>query len=308
MLSFILPPFLRGVLCLFFYMLIILVFGVFIYIIAFFKYLIPIRVWQKKCNHTLNHIPVLWTDANVFFTRMFTRLDVTLIGAENLSKNDWYLMTANHRSWTDVMILYRVFSHRIPVLKFFMKAPLLWVPIFGVACWLAGFPFMKRYTKEKIAVKPHLKGKDVIATKKLCSRFREDNMPMSIISFAEGTRYTSEKAKRQHTPFKNLLKPRAGALAYTLMALDACIDKFLNVTIVYPTGKYQFWDYVCGRVKRVVIKVECITLDSSLKGNYEEDPHYRVHFQQWLNVLWERKDKEIDELMRSFRPSSSHPL
>ncbi|OGT29974.1 MAG: hypothetical protein A3E87_09565 [Gammaproteobacteria bacterium RIFCSPHIGHO2_12_FULL_35_23] len=292
MLARFLPAILRGILTFLVHILAILSVGSLVYILGLLKYLIPIKSWQRKCDRWLNTMPVLWTDINDWGMRLLTQTEIKIIGGENLTRNDWYLLTANHCSWTDVLILYRVFNHRLPVLKFFMKSQLLWVPILGWGCWLIGYPFMKRYTKEQIAKKPSLKGKDLATTKKLCQRFKQ--MPMTIISFAEGTRYTAEKAKRQKTPFKHLLKPRAGGLAYTLMTMEDYLHQFINVTLIYREGRYKYWDYLTGRLKQVVIIVKTQPINKEMLGDYVNDREYRVKFQEWLNQLWIEKDKEID--------------
>src|SRR3990167_835634 len=292
MLARFLPAILRGILTFLVHILAILSVGSLVYILGLLKYLIPIKSWQRKCDRWLNTMPVLWTDINDWGMRLLTQTEIKIIGGENLTRNDWYLLTPHHFSWTDVLILYRVFNHRLPVLKFFMKSQLLWVPILGWGCWLIGYPFMKRYTKEQIAKKPSLKGKDLATTKKLCQRFKQ--MPMTIISFAEGTRYTAEKAKRQKTPFKHLLKPRAGGLAYTLMTMEDYLHQFINVTLIYREGRYKYWDYLTGRLKQVVIIVKTQPINKEMLGDYVNDREYRVKFQEWLNQLWIEKDKEID--------------
>lgn len=300
MLAKFLPPFLRGILAGLGHALIIVVLGIFIFIIAFCK-ILPIPSWQRACNHLLNKIPIIWTDANDYLMRLLTKLDITVIGDERLTTIDWYLMTANHQSWTDVLLLYRVFNHRLPVLKFFMKSQLMWIPILGWGCYLIGYPFMKRYTKEQIAKNPSLKGKDLATTKKMCERFK--SLPMTIISFAEGTRYTPEKAARQQTPYRHLLKPRAGGLAYTLMAMSDYLHQFINVTIVYPDGKFKFLDYLCGNIPRVVIIVKQYQLDESWFGDYENNREYRAIFQKKLNDMWIEKDQEIEQILEQYKKS-----
>ena len=33
-----------------------------------------------------------------------------------------------------------------------------------------------------------------------------------------------------------------------------------------------------------------------LDGDYENDDTYRLHFQQWVQMLWEEKDRQLDAL------------
>jgi len=161
---------------------------------------------------------------------------------------------------------------------------------------------MKRYTKDQIAKNPKLKGTDLLTTKKMCERFKES--PVTIISFAEGTRYTKVKAERQRTPYKHLLKPRAGGLAYTLMVMGDSLQEFIDVTIIYPEGKLQFWDYICGRLKKVVIQVKTQPITQEILGDYENDREYRTRFQAWLNQMWQEKDDEIERVTQEHRQKS----
>jgi len=71
----------------------------------------------------------------------------------------------------------------------------------------------------------------------------------------------------------------------------------LDVTILYPDGSMRFWDFLCGRVPRVVVRVrEHLIPENLLKGNYLEDSNCRERFQAWVLDLWESKDRLIDEL------------
>ena len=60
--------------------------------------------------------------------------------------NGHYLVLANHQSWVDILVLQKVFNRRIPLLRFFLKRQLFWVPLLGLAWWALDFPFMGRYT------------------------------------------------------------------------------------------------------------------------------------------------------------------
>ena len=279
--------------------LVIVVVGlaVFVFILAGVKYLIPLRHWRLKIQEYLNRFPKLWTRINNAFFSLTGLCDIELKGDLDLDLSTWYLMTANHNSWTDILLLHRVFNDRLPPLKFFMKQELKWIPFMGWGCWLIGYPFMKRYSKQILQKKPHLKGKDFQTTQKMCQRYKQGS-PNTIISFAEGTRYTPEKAKRQNTPFKHLLKPRAGGLGYTLTLMQDKIDYLLDITIIYHGGVPTFWDFLCGRVSKVTMLVDKHYLDDQLKGDYQNDRQYRTLFQNWLNQLWEQKDRTIERYMQ----------
>jgi 1-acyl-sn-glycerol-3-phosphate acyltransferase len=52
-------------------------------------------------------------------------------------------------------------------------------------------PFMKRYSKELMARRPELKGKDLENARTACEKFR--GMPVAIMNFPEGTRFSEGK-------------------------------------------------------------------------------------------------------------------
>ena len=158
---------------------------------------------------------------------------------------------------------------------------------------------MKRYSKEKLAKHPHLKGKDIETTKKACQRFKHN--PVTIASFAEATRYTKAKAKKQNSPYKHLLKPRAGGLAYSMMAMDEHLNEMINITIVYPENNSLLKYYMNGRLKRAIIHIETFPITNDLRGDYMNDREFRIRFQTWLNELWAEKDKKIDEILEQDR-------
>jgi len=76
------------------------------------------------------------------------------------------------------------------------------------------------------------------------------------------------------------------------------IKSILNVTIVYPQGDKSFWNYLCGRVKRIDIHIEKMEVTPDLIGDYESDPEYRSRFQNWINNLWEEKDLLLERMQK----------
>jgi len=215
----------------------------------------------------------------------------------DLSPQGQYLVCANHQSWNDIFVLMQTFGARAPFFKFFIKQELIWVPVLGLCWWGLDYPFMKRYTPEQVAKDPSLKGKDLETTRKACERYR--NQPVLILNFLEGTRFTRTKHDRQQSPYRHLLKPKSGGFAFTLSALGERLSSLLDVTIVYPDGAQGFWDFMAGRVRRVVVEVRQLRIPSDLfAGNYEGDPVFRQRFQEWIAVLWQDKDRRIAELLK----------
>lgn len=261
---------------------------------AILRLLIPIEAWETICSKVADNIAVAWISVNNFTQRFTTTTQFQVEGTQDLTLEEWYLVTANHQSWVDILVLQRIFNRRIPFLKFFLKKELIWVPFMGMCWWALDFPFMKRYTRQFLEKNPHLKGKDIETTRKACSKFKLK--PISVMNFAEGTRFTELKHDNQASPYRNLLRPRAGGMAFVLSAMGDQLHRLVDVTIHYPSGIPTFWDYLSGRVEKVSVNVRVMPIDKSLIGDYFNDPAFQEHFQTWLNGIWHEKDQLLDKM------------
>jgi 1-acyl-sn-glycerol-3-phosphate acyltransferase len=195
----------------------------------------------------------------------------------------------------DIPVLQKVFNRRIPFLRFFLKQQLIWVPLLGPAWWALDFPFMKRYSRETLARHPELRGRDREATRRACAKFR--HLPVSVMNFAEGTRFTPAKHDAQASPYRHLLRPRAGGLAFVLDAMGDVLHAILDVTIVYADGPCSMADLIAGRVRDVRLHVRERPVEPSLRGDYENDAAFRERFQAWINGLWQQKDAQVGRML-----------
>jgi len=256
--------------------------------------LIPIKPLQKLMSLIAKKCASIWVSCNSINQKLLTPYQLNVTGLENTKLKDWYLVIANHQSWVDILVLQRVFNRRIPFLNFFLKKELLYVPILGLAWWALDFPFMTRTSKSQLKKNPKLRGKDLETTRKACEKFKE--MPVSIVNFVEGTRFTPAKHQRQNSPFVDLLKPKAGGIAFVMQAMGEQISKVVNVTIHYPDGIPTFIDFASGRVKRINVHVEIMDVSSELVGDYTNDNEFRVRFQAEINRLWQEKEQQLNKL------------
>lgn len=288
----------RGSLSLILYILNTVFWCILLYVLAAAKAAVPLKSWRRRCSRMLNAIAENWIWVNNQNQRLMagnTRWEVQ--GIETLERSEWYLVLANHQSWVDILVLQRIFHRKIPFLKFFIKKELLWFPFLGQAWWAMDFPFVKRYTKSYLQKKPHLKGKDLEITRKACRKFKK--MPVSIMNFVEGTRFTNEKHRRQQSPYSHLLKPKAGGIAFVLGSMGEQIHRVLDVTIVYPDGVTSFWALLCGKIREIKVHVRSLPVSPEILGDYANDGRFRVGLQSWLNNIWAEKNRYIEEMMTS---------
>ena len=264
-------------------------------LVALVKVAVPHAGLRRVCARIVMWIAETWAEANkrILAGLLSTQWDVR--GEPNVNPRDSYLLMPNHQSWVDIVALVQVFNRRVPYYKFFLKRELMWVPLLGLAFWALDYPFMRRYPKEVLERKPHLKGKDLEITREACEKCR--GVPVTVVNFPEGTRFTPAKHEQQQSPYRHLLKPKAGGISFVMASIGDQIDTILDVSIVYPQGVPTFWDYLTNQVGRVIVDIREYPLDQQwVQGDYRQDPEFRARFQQWLSGLWAEKDARIEAL------------
>lgn len=297
MLSRILPKFLVGSISFLLHVINTLFWVIPIFVFAFLKVVLPIVSIRKFIDKFLNGRASNWVSCNTYILKGTKNIEWEIDLPDNLSTKDWYLVMANHQSWVDILVLQNTLNNKIPFLKFFLKQQLIWVPVLGMAWWALDFPFMRRYSKSYIKKNPHKKGQDFETTKKACEKFK--TIPISVMNFSEGTRFTDEKHKRQQSPYKNLLKPKAGGFGYVLTLMGNEITNVLDVTIDYPNHHSpSFWDLMTGTLDKVIVKAELLEIPMDVRGDYIASSKQRKLVQKWVNNLWQAKDEKLTALRK----------
>jgi 1-acyl-sn-glycerol-3-phosphate acyltransferase len=294
----------RGILALIFYLINTLFWTAPLFILTLLKFLVPVPAFRRFVTDLLHGLVAHWVSVNNFNQRLFSDTRWEVAGVEDLQPKGWYLVVANHQSWVDILVLQRVFNRRIPLLTFFIKKELIWVPLLGQAWWALEFPFMKRYTTAYLKKHPEKRGKDIAATQKACEKFK--HQPIAVMNFIEGTRFTPEKNRRSASPYANLLRTKAGGMALVLATVGQQLHRILDVTIVYPNERKSFWEFMCGKIDRIHVQVDQIPVTSQMIGDYVADRAFKRQFQAWLNDLWIKKDQRIAAVLTDAQNAGSH--
>ncbi len=255
--------------------------------LAVMKLMLPFGAVRRGTDRVLNILAERWIAVNGWWMALVQRIRWDVTGLDGLRRKGWYLVSSNHQSWVDILVLQKVFHRRVPFLKFFLKRQLLYVPVMGLAWWALDFPFMRRRSGSRSA--------DLATARKACEKFRQ--IPTSVMNFLEGTRFNRAKHDQQQSPYRHLLKPKVGGLATALSAMGERFDALLDVTIIYPEGVPTFWDLLSGQLKQVVVRVRELEIPKELLGgDYEGDPVFRARMQGFVQDLWAEKDRMIEEL------------
>jgi 1-acyl-sn-glycerol-3-phosphate acyltransferase len=257
--------------------------------VALVKLALPFAAVRRGVDRVLMGLAEGWIAVNGAWMALVQRIRWDVQGLDGLRRRGWYLVSSNHQSWVDILVLQKVFHRRVPFLKFFLKRQLLFVPVMGLAWWALDFPFMRRRSGSR--------AKDLATARKACEKFRQ--VPTSVMNFLEGTRFCPAKQAAQQSPYRHLLKPKVGGLATALGAMGERFDALLDVTIVYPEGVPSFWDLLSGQMSRVVVRVHEREIPAHLLGgDYEGDPAFRARMQGWVQEMWAEKDARIEEILR----------
>lgn len=266
-------------------------------LLAIGKLLAPNESSRDQVRKTLARVAEAWVSINNFGLSLYrgTTWDVQI--PDDLDYRGCYLVNCNHQSWVDIPVLQRCFNRRLPFLRFFLKSQLIWVPFLGAAWWALDFPFMKRVSRERLARQPGLRGKDLESAREACEKFR--SIPVAMMNFPEGTRFTASKRDSTESPYHHLLKPRIGGIGQVLYALAEPLDGLVDVTIVYQgpsAAAPNLWELVTGRVDRIIVRAELRDIPAGLRGrNFKTDPGFRHDLKNWVEQSWSEKDRLIGQ-------------
>jgi 1-acyl-sn-glycerol-3-phosphate acyltransferase len=257
---------------------------------ALLKLLVPLHGVRRGCDHALTALASAWVAFNNAWIAAVRPATWDVTGVESLHPRGWYLVSSNHQTWVDILVLQRIFHGHIPFLKFFLKQELIWVPVIGLAWWALDFPFMKRGKGQGA------RQSDLKSTREACEKFKR--IPTSVINFVEGTRFTPAKHAKQASPYRHLLKPKIGGLGIALATMGEQFEALLDVTIVYPHGAPRFPDLLCGRIDAVIVRVQQREIPQEVLGSDPiGDKAYRQRISAWVEQQWTEKDHLIDELL-----------
>ncbi len=264
---------------------------------AALKFILPFKRVRLWIDPVLLSIAENWIACNSGWMALTQKVTWDVQGVDGLDPRGWYMVSSNHQSWVDILVLQHLLNRHIPLLKFFIKQELIWVPVMGLAWWALEFPFMRRYSQEYLKKHPEMRGKDQETTRRACAKYAL--IPTSVMNFLEGTRFTRAKHARQQSPYRHLLKPKAGGMALALNAMGEKFHAILDVTIVYPDGAPTFNDFLLGKVHRIVVRMRTLPIpEHLLHGDYTRDAGLRDAFGQWVQMLWREKDAQITALLK----------
>lgn len=267
-------------------------------LLAIPKWLGPPGAWRNAINHGLASLGELWISINAVVLGCYRALQWDVVLPGGLDRNGRYLVLCNHQSWVDILVLQHCLNRRTPFMRFMLKRQLIWVPVIGFAWWALDFPFLRRYTRAQLLKNPALRHKDLRNAAQACEKLRQ--VPVAMMSFPEGTRFTAAKHCEQNAPYRHLLRPRYGGLGQVLYSFGDALHSAIDVTIYYPDGVPTFWQLLSGQVKRISLHARMRPIGAGLSGvDFSSDPAAKSQLKLWLDGLWQEKDHRLESALTS---------
>ncbi len=278
----------------FFAIFVILSFAVILLTIVNIPRIIPNKNLKVSLGSLSNKMGSTTVASITSALRILHKLEWDFQIPEDVDTDTWYLAISNHQSWADIFILLAAGHKKMPLLKFFMKKELRWIPIIYLVHKTVDMPFLNRHSRAQIQANPELKKVDFENAKKAAKRFSRN--PSTAFSFAEGTRFNLQKHAEQESPYSNLLKPKVGALAVALSGMPQ-VNTLVDFTVVYATEKRSTWDFLCGDLCKAKVAAKTYALPDKLKNrSFEEEDDYRRSFQTFIDEIWLEKEQSIKDL------------
>jgi len=268
-----------------------------IFILAIFKLLAPPGRARNAMTHWLSSLGELWVSVNKAMVWFYRGMEWDVRLPDGISHTGRYLVFCNHQSGVDILALQHCLNRRAPFGRYLLKHQLIWVPVLGIAWWALDMAFLRRYSKQELIRNPSLRGKDLENAARACEKLK--HIPVSMMTFPEGTRFTSTKHRAQNSPYRHLLRPRYGGIGQVLYSFDDALDSLIDATIIYPDGVPTVWQYVSGQVKRIIVHVELRPIEADLRGqDFRDDALAKNRLIKWLGGIWEEKDRLMNDTLQ----------
>mgnify|MGYP001811656074 CR=1 FL=1 len=195
------------------------------------------------------------------------------------------LLIANHQQMPDIPAIMKFCKtkDRLGDMKYFVKKQLKWVPGMG---W--GMQFLDCLYIDRDWASDHEK------IRRTFDRLVSGNVPVHLVSFVEGTRFTMAKlaaaqeyaAKHGLPTPRHTLVPRSKGFAASVEGLRSHVAAVYDLTIGYENGVPSLWQYIKGLARRIHVHVRRFPI--------EDLPHSADDLRQWLLDRWSEKNELFD--------------
>jgi 1-acyl-sn-glycerol-3-phosphate acyltransferase len=208
-----------------------------------------------------------------------------IMSGDDVPKQENAIVVLNHQEMADITVIFSFAraKGRVGDLKWFVKDILKYVPGVGWGMLFLDCPFIKR---DWTADKDYIHG--------VFKNLLNYNVPVWLMTFAEGTRVRPEKIARSReyaekqgmTPLEHVLIPRTKGFVASVQSLRGHVDAVYDLTIGYVGGVPTLWQWIKGYVRKVHLDVRRYAIDTM--------PEDGAALSDWLIKRFEEKDRLLD--------------
>ncbi len=208
-----------------------------------------------------------------------------LISGDDLPMREDALLIANHQQMPDIPAIMKLAKtkDRLGDLKFFVKKQLKWAPGVGWGMQFLDCPFIDREWSSDSA---HIR--------RTFAKLVDNQVPMWLVSFVEGTRATRPKieASREFARSRGLAEtrhvqvPRTKGFTASVQGLRGHVTAVYDLTIGYEEGVPTLWQYLKGLVDRVHLHVRRFPIEAL--------PETDEGLRDWLLERFVEKDRLLE--------------
>ena len=195
------------------------------------------------------------------------------------------IVVLNHQNMPDITFLmdYARQKGRLGDMKWIVKDPIKYFPGVGWGMLFIDCVFVKRdWASDKESIR------------RTFGKLRDNDIPVWLISFSEGTRLTPEKLARsqryaeEHGLYapRHVQVPRTKGFVATVEGLRDHVEAVYDLTLGYKQGVPTLWQFIKGYVPRAHLHVRRYTIDT-----VPTDPE---ELSDWLLERFREKDELLE--------------
>ena len=221
------------------------------------------------------------------------RIRFTITG-DDLPVQENAIVVANHQQMTDIPAIFHIArkKKRLGDLKWYVKDIIKYVPGVGWGMLFLDCLFIKRDWAE-----------DKEGIEAVFRKVHTHKIPLWIINFVEGTRFSEKKVKKSQAfaqernlpVLHHLLTPRTKGFVATVEGLRGHASAVYDFTIGYKEGVPTLWHWISGRVREVHLHVR--------RFRMEDLPEAREQLADWLHRLYAEKDQLLEQYRNGVFPA-----
>jgi len=212
-----------------------------------------------------------------------------VMSGDEVPRRENAIVLLNHQEMADITVVFTFArsKERLGDLKWFVKDVLKYVPGIGWGMLFLDCLFIKRdWTADRDYI--HRVFRNILTYQ----------VPMWLMTFAEGTRLRPEKIARSQAyarehglvPPQHVLIPRTKGFVASATSLRGYADAVYDLTIGYEKGVPTLWQWTKGYVRRVHLHVRRYPLDSL--------PVEEEALASWLFERFQEKDRLLESFYR----------